>query len=172
MQQHVVVLGGGVIGISTAIALLDHPGSHYNVTLIATDLPSLDTASYTPQSFQAAPSSYASAWAGAHHVSDAKDEKQLKRDKVTFKVLQLLEQKKGFGKDKAALVWVHQTEYWDQKKDYNAKAIEWYPDVSEVNVWLATILSIFLICSETAVQASSFLSITTRSSCRMHIDNV
>lgn len=130
MQQHVVVLGGGVIGISTAIALLDHPDSPCNVTLIASDMPLLDIGFYTPGSSQAAPSSFASAWAGAHHVSDAKDKQQLKRDKDTFKVLQLLEEKKGFGKDNAALVWVYQTEYWEQKEDYNAEAIEWYPDVS------------------------------------------
>jgi glycine/D-amino acid oxidase-like deaminating enzyme len=133
----IVVVGAGVIGLSTAIALLSHPVSPYqNVTVIAKDLPSLDTAAYSPSSDQAAPSSYASAWAGAHHVSDAKDDTQLRRDKVTFDMLERLEKSTSFGalgaaKSNEALVKVHQTEYWQREEDVNIAAIEWYPDVSE-----------------------------------------
>ena len=129
-KAHIVIVGGGVIGLSSAIALLSHPTSPCNVTLIATDLPSLDASSYSPDSSIAAPSSYASAWAGAHHVSDAKNPRQLQQDKVTFQVFQQLEKEKGFGgtSEGAALIWVHQTEYWEQKDDFNSDAIEWYPD--------------------------------------------
>jgi anaerobic glycerol-3-phosphate dehydrogenase len=143
-RLHVVIVGGGVIGISSAIALLDHPTSPCNVTLIATDLPSLDTSAYSPDAQHASPSSYASAWAGAHHVSDAKTSKQLKQDKVTFQVFQKLEKEMGFisTSSDSALVWVHQTEYWEKKEDFNPDALEWYPDVSPTSTLTRTFHSL------------------------------
>ena len=54
-MPHIVVLGAGVVGLSTAILALD---AGYQVTIVARDLPAdQKTTSYT------------SPWAGAHHVS-------------------------------------------------------------------------------------------------------
>ena len=62
-KAHVLIVGGGVIGISTAIALLNHPVESYDVTIVAPDLPSLDSTTYRPNPVQgeAALASYASA---------------------------------------------------------------------------------------------------------------
>lgn len=134
-KPHVAIVGGGVIGISTAIALLGHPLSPYDVTIIAPDLPSLDHKSYRPHPVEgeAALASYASAWAGAHHVSDAKTPKQLKRDRITFDVLVKLEQawaKQPWAQsEKRPLVYVHQTEYWSKEAELNESAVNWYPQV-------------------------------------------
>lgn len=64
----VTVLGGGVIGLSTALALLERDPS-LQVTVMAEHLPD------SPD----APASYASVWAGAHHVSDAKTDRELSK---------------------------------------------------------------------------------------------
>lgn len=135
-RRHIVVVGGGVIGLSTAIALLDHPSSRYDVTVVAEDLP--DHPSTTPLSQSPSPSkppaSYASAWAGAHHVSDAKTEEELARDQVTFDVLKRLHAARpsGFGEAGEPIVWNHQVEYFEQAR-VNRAAVEWYSDYRELD---------------------------------------
>ncbi|MCO5565411.1 hypothetical protein L7F22_019084 [Adiantum nelumboides] len=138
-KAHILIVGGGVIGISTAIALLNHPIEPYDVTIIAPDLPSLDSTTYRPNPVQgeAALASYASAWAGAHHVSDAKTPKQIKRDRETFKVLTKLEEawkKQKWSKDisKRPLVYVYQTEYWSHKAELLESCVDWYPDYKQL----------------------------------------
>lgn len=138
-KVHIVIVGGGVIGVSTAIGLLNHPVEPYEVTIVAPDLPSLDSKTYRPNPVQgeAALSSYASAWAGAHHVSDAKTPKQVKRDRETFDVLIKLEKawkKQEWSEDlnKRPLVYVHQTEYWSNKAELLESCVNWYPDYKQI----------------------------------------
>ncbi|CAE6332382.1 hypothetical protein RSOLAG1IB_10247 [Rhizoctonia solani AG-1 IB] len=73
-MAHVIVLGAGVIGLSTALRLLD---KRYDVTIIAEHFPGdKKTIEFT------------SPWAGAHHVSRADGNKtQLAYDKRTFQVM-------------------------------------------------------------------------------------
>ncbi|KAK1757375.1 putative D-amino-acid oxidase [Echria macrotheca] len=62
MDRHVVVIGAGVIGLSSALALLE---AGYRVTILAKDFPiPFETALLTPPSPQI---NYASLWAGAHN---------------------------------------------------------------------------------------------------------
>lgn len=138
-KQHILIVGGGVIGVSTAIALLNHPVESYDVTIVAPDLPSLDSTTYRPNPKQgeAALASYASAWAGAHHVSDAKTPKQVKRDRETFKVLTKLEEawkQQTWSQDvsKRPLVYVYQTEYWSNKAELLESCVDWYPDYKQL----------------------------------------
>lgn len=137
-RDHIVIVGGGVIGISTAIALLDHPVSPCDVTIVAADLPPLDSKAYSPKAISGSsspPPSYASAWAGAHHVSDASTPRQLERDKITFQVLQKIEEAivKGgaapWARDpgRRPVFWVDQTEYWSNGAGCIKTSVEWYP---------------------------------------------
>ncbi|KAF8067739.1 D-amino-acid oxidase [Lyophyllum atratum] len=70
--KKIIVLGAGVIGLTTAIKIQETGG--YDVTIIAEILPS------DPKSIK-----YTSHWAGAHHVSLAgNDTRQRKMDQETF----------------------------------------------------------------------------------------
>lgn len=79
---HVVIVGAGVIGLSTALSLLDSP-SPCTVTLVASSLPT-DVGH---------PASYASSWAGAHHVSCPNNSREGEWDRQTFRVLRALAKK-------------------------------------------------------------------------------
>ncbi|KZV99843.1 FAD dependent oxidoreductase [Exidia glandulosa HHB12029] len=78
-KKHIVVLGAGVIGLSTAVHLLETKRDVYDVTIIADALPSDDRKSGLAH--------YASLWAGAQHVSFAslEDTLQQQLDRATFK---------------------------------------------------------------------------------------
>ncbi|EJD40291.1 nucleotide-binding domain-containing protein, partial [Auricularia subglabra TFB-10046 SS5] len=74
-MAHIVVIGAGVVGLSTAIRLQERG---YDVTIIADALPS-----------DAKSVHYTSPWAGAQHVSfaDHTNPRQLEMDRATFKVM-------------------------------------------------------------------------------------
>ncbi|EST06249.1 FAD dependent oxidoreductase [Kalmanozyma brasiliensis GHG001] len=146
--HHIAILGCGVIGLSTALAILeDQPqtgrGSRSFVTIVSKEVPNLDEDSGgAGQSSSKKPSAeYASLWAGGHHVSDAKSERELRYDKITFERMSLLAREKPWSKKAAVtsglssssvlpvppaqtsndaekqaepLVWVHQTELYEK----------------------------------------------------------
>ncbi|KAF7326371.1 Nuclear export factor [Mycena venus] len=71
----VVVIGAGVVGLTTAVRIQERGG--YHVEIVAEILPS------DPKSIK-----YTSHWAGAHHVSFAgPDVRQQKMDQETFKTM-------------------------------------------------------------------------------------
>ncbi|KIY48481.1 nucleotide-binding domain-containing protein [Fistulina hepatica ATCC 64428] len=75
LSKNIVVLGAGVVGLTTAVRIQEKGG--YNVTILAEILPS------DPKSIR-----YTSQWAGAHHVSLAgNDVRQQKMDQETFKIM-------------------------------------------------------------------------------------
>ncbi|SPO43462.1 related to D-amino acid oxidase [Moesziomyces antarcticus] len=143
-SHHVAILGCGVIGLSTGLAILeaqpDGPNrSKTRVTIVAKELPGSATPADQKHSAE-----YASVWAGGHHVSDAKTERELRHDKVTFDRMSMLAQDKpwrtqkvdsssAFGEPllpitkpaasspasaiqgREPLVWVHQTELFERR---------------------------------------------------------
>ncbi|KAJ6590474.1 D-amino-acid oxidase [Mycena vulgaris] len=73
--KQVVVVGAGVVGLTTALLIQERGG--YHVTIVAEILPS------DPKNIK-----YTSHWAGAHHVSLAgPDVRQQKMDQETFKTM-------------------------------------------------------------------------------------
>ncbi|RDB30565.1 D-amino-acid oxidase [Hypsizygus marmoreus] len=101
-SKKVIVLGAGVVGLTTAVKIQERGG--YQVTVIAEVLPTDDkTIRYT------------SHWAGAHHVLNAtEDDKQQKMDIDTFDVLWELSEP-GSETEKNFLR-VTQTEYYCDHK--------------------------------------------------------
>ncbi|CAO1619544.1 unnamed protein product [Jaminaea pallidilutea] len=98
-----------------------------NVTLLASDLPSTD---------KSPPATYASAWAGAHHVSAAATEREERWDRVTFDTLAKMQlSHKGWpwpeGSDKEKpLLWVRQLELFaglPNETKGARKCLEFYP---------------------------------------------
>ncbi|KAF9239271.1 hypothetical protein BU15DRAFT_62037 [Melanogaster broomeanus] len=74
-SKEIIVIGAGVIGLSTAIKIQERGG--YRVTLVAETFPT------DPRTIR-----YTSHWAGAHHVSQAfGDARQKAMDKETFEVM-------------------------------------------------------------------------------------
>ncbi|KAJ6590458.1 D-amino-acid oxidase [Mycena vulgaris] len=73
--KQVVVIGAGVVGLTTALLIQERGG--YHVTIVAEILPS------DPKNIK-----YTSHWAGAHHVSSAgPDVRQQNMDQETFKIM-------------------------------------------------------------------------------------
>ncbi|KAF5383266.1 hypothetical protein D9615_005065 [Tricholomella constricta] len=74
-RKNVIVLGAGVVGLTTALKIQEQRG--YNVSLLADVLPSDEKST-----------KYTSHWAGAHHVLNVtEDARQQKMDLETFKVM-------------------------------------------------------------------------------------
>ncbi|KAF9280340.1 hypothetical protein BGZ68_007304 [Mortierella alpina] len=99
---HVNILGAGVSGLSTALALLDK--GRYAVKVIATHLPSDLSIDYT------------SPWAGANWRSfaDIADLSQQELDTVTFKRFAYLAE----NEPDAGIMYVTGYEYWDVKPEH------------------------------------------------------
>ena len=112
---HIVVCGSGIIGLTTAIRLLE---TGYHVTVVAKDLPG-DPLHPT----------YASSAAGAHHLSFADDEdlRQQAWDKRTFDVMMAEEIAEG---DASAILRLRQVEYYATEGQTHIKFFEQLPDVS------------------------------------------
>ncbi|KAG8815673.1 hypothetical protein FRC20_002983 [Serendipita sp. 405] len=72
-MESITVLGAGVVGLSTALQLIERG---FSVTIVAECLPE-DEKSIK----------YTSHWAGAHHVSMASDRRQLEMDLATFETM-------------------------------------------------------------------------------------
>ncbi|SPO21723.1 uncharacterized protein UTRI_01207_B [Ustilago trichophora] len=137
--HHVAILGCGVIGLSTALAILESQLENRKaqktvVTIVSKEVPDLD------RSNKKYSAEYASVWAGGHHVSDAKTERELRHDKITFERMSKLARDRPWAKSTSPisasaglplvpspstnaglsaqkqaepLVWVHQTELFE-----------------------------------------------------------
>ncbi|KAJ9477572.1 DAO domain-containing protein [Pseudozyma hubeiensis] len=154
-SSHVAILGCGVIGLSTAVAILEGQaenarGSRRYVSIVAKEAPDLDDESRKKSVGNAESHSaeYASVWAGAHHVSDAKSERELRHDKITFERMSKLARERPWSKQTTSsstrtsspvlpirpapinkdaegsaepLVWVHQTELFEKASGEGSK---------------------------------------------------
>lgn len=75
---------------------------------------------------------------GAHHVSDAQNDRELSWDQVTFSLMQKLSEQKPWKKNQNTiqsepLIWVNQTELWSKKSPKpNWKALDWYPGFERI----------------------------------------
>ncbi|KAJ8088445.1 hypothetical protein PM082_022518 [Marasmius tenuissimus] len=116
--KHIIVLGAGVVGLTTAVSIQERGG--YSVTIVAEILPS------DPKSIK-----YTSHWAGAHHVTHAKDEpRAVKIDQDTFK--KFWELSAPGGKAEHCFMRLHQSEFYhDSPKGKHH--LSWYPDFKEIN---------------------------------------
>ncbi|PWZ03146.1 hypothetical protein BCV70DRAFT_214612 [Testicularia cyperi] len=145
--RHIGILGAGVIGLSTALAILEDDPDTF-VTVVAKDVPQVTGLSMSDPTASAQaqprrhPAEYASAWAGGHHVSDAKNAQELRHDRVTFERMKMLTERKPWlshpggstvspaigastltnaspldsrpmSQGAEPLVWVHQTELFE-----------------------------------------------------------
>lgn len=109
-SYHVAILGCGVIGLSTALAILEdqidkpHAGTKTFVTIVSKEVPDVADLD-VPHTLKAArrkPSAeYASIWAGGHHVSDAKTEQGLRHDKITFERMSKLARERPWASNAA-----------------------------------------------------------------------
>ncbi|KAK7018968.1 nuclear export factor [Favolaschia claudopus] len=96
--KQVVVIGAGVVGLTTAVRIQERGG--YHVEIVAETLPS------DPKSIK-----YTSHWAGAHHVSLAgSDVRQQKMDQETFKTM--WELSAPGGPAEGCFLRIHQEEYY------------------------------------------------------------
>ncbi|KAH8102276.1 D-amino-acid oxidase [Cristinia sonorae] len=110
-SKHVVVIGAGVVGLTTAVKIQEQGG--YNVTIVAETFPS------DPKTIR-----YTSLWAGAHHVSHADgDKKQEDIDRETFDVM--WELSKPGGEAEGAFLRLPQTDYYYDGRDTH---LNWMPD--------------------------------------------
>ncbi|KIK66623.1 hypothetical protein GYMLUDRAFT_37780 [Collybiopsis luxurians FD-317 M1] len=130
-SKHVVVLGAGVAGLTTAISILEK--TKYNVTVLASQLPN------DPKSI-----GYTSHWAGAHHVSHAtgtgfsaadgnsatnsfEHPEQLAIDQETFKTMWALSEP-GSEAEKCFLR-LEQVEYYQVEiPEGEEHRLKWYPN--------------------------------------------
>ncbi|KAF9259599.1 nucleotide-binding domain-containing protein [Marasmius fiardii PR-910] len=111
--KYVVVLGAGVVGLTTALSIQERGG--YAVSIVAEALPT------DPRSIK-----YTSHWAGAHHVSHARGEPhQTKIDQDTFKVFWKLSAPGGPAEH--CFMRVHQSEFQTNAME-GEDSLSWYPD--------------------------------------------
>ncbi|KAF9788342.1 D-amino-acid oxidase [Thelephora terrestris] len=131
----VVVIGAGVVGLTTAIRIQEHGG--YHVTIVAETVPG-DTKSIR----------YTSPWAGAHHVSAAFGDLKLKQlDKETFDIM--WEMSKAGSETEGLFLRVHQTDYYEVQPSQDVP-FEWMPNFQLLRTDLI----------EGTVLAASFATIT------------
>ena len=126
--KHVVVIGAGVIGLTTALTLQKSHGTAVSITILAKQLPS------DPRSI-----SYTSSWAGAHHVSHAEGEEgQRQIDSETFQTLWALSSPGSPAED--CFLRVPQTEYHTEVQP-DPHPLAWMPDVRPPPTTIHLILS-------------------------------
>ncbi|KZT08038.1 D-amino-acid oxidase [Laetiporus sulphureus 93-53] len=110
-RKNIVVLGAGVVGLTTALLIQEKGG--YDVTIIAETFPS------DPKTIK-----YCSQWAGGHHVSFANgDPKMQKIDSDTFKVMWELSAPGGDAE--GCFLRIHETEFFYDGRDAH---LDWMPD--------------------------------------------
>ncbi|TFK96786.1 hypothetical protein BDV98DRAFT_536232, partial [Pterulicium gracile] len=121
-KKHVVVIGAGVIGLTTAIALQRHAqptSSLVSITILAKHFPA------DPRSI-----GYTSNWAGAHHVSHAEgEEEQTRIDEETFHELWRLSEPGSGAED--CFLRIPQTEYYTEVQP-EPHPLGWMPDFQHV----------------------------------------
>ncbi|KAF9260122.1 nucleotide-binding domain-containing protein [Marasmius fiardii PR-910] len=111
--KHVIVLGAGVVGLTTALSIQERGG--YGVSIVAEALPT------DPKSIK-----YTSHWAGAHHVSHARWEpRQTKIDQDTFKAFWELSAPGGAAEH--CFLRLHQSEFYTNVIE-GEHSLSWYPD--------------------------------------------
>ncbi|KAF8265939.1 D-amino-acid oxidase [Lactarius quietus] len=133
-RKNVVVIGAGVIGLSTAIKIQER--GPYSVTILAEAFPT-DSKSIK----------YTSHWAGAHHVSaPTADLRQKKLERETFDIM--WEMSAPGGEAEGCFLRAPQTEY-NAVKDENPDLHSFYPDFQRLDA------SAFA-CVPEAVSAVSF----------------
>jgi D-aspartate oxidase len=112
-SKNVVVIGAGVIGLSTAIKVQERGA--YSITILAETFPT-DSKCIK----------YTSHWAGAHHVSaPAADLRQQKLEKETFDIM--WELSTPGGEAEGCFLRAPQTEYYTAKEG-NPDLLSFYPD--------------------------------------------
>ncbi|EED79452.1 predicted protein [Postia placenta Mad-698-R] len=110
-NKNVVIIGAGVAGLTTGIAILEKGG--YDVTIVAETFPG------DPRTIK-----YCSNWAGGHHVSHASgDPRMQKIDEDTFKVMWELSAPGGDAE--GCFKRIHETEYFYDGRDAR---LNWMPD--------------------------------------------
>ncbi|KAF8339534.1 uncharacterized protein EI90DRAFT_3279207 [Cantharellus anzutake] len=112
----IVVVGAGVVGLSTAIEIQERIPSA-KVYIVAEVLPG------DPKSIK-----YTSLWAGAHHVSLAENEGQLRLDSKTFR--RMWEMSEGGHPAEHCFLRLQQTEYYSDKRNNegNTDRLHFMPD--------------------------------------------
>ncbi|KAJ7669024.1 D-amino-acid oxidase [Mycena rosella] len=111
--KEIVVVGAGVVGLTTAVHIQERGG--YHVSVLAEILPS------DPKNIK-----YTSHWAGAHHVSSAgTDVRQQKMDQETFKTM--WELSAPGGPAEGCFLRIHEEEYF-LKGIANYEALQTMPD--------------------------------------------
>jgi len=111
--KEVVVIGAGVVGLSTAIKIQEHGG--YRVTVIGEAIPG------DPKS-----SHYTSPWAGAHNVSMAFGNPRLKKlDMDTFDVV--WELSKPGSETEGLFLRIDQKDYYEVEPEQEIP-VEWMPN--------------------------------------------
>ncbi|KAK4689327.1 D-amino-acid oxidase, partial [Tremellales sp. Uapishka_1] len=115
-KKPIVVLGAGIIGLTTAIRLLESPLSeNFDIHVVADHLPN------DPPEAR-----YASTAAGAHHLSfaDDNDHRQQKWDRRTFEVMH--QEYKHLG-EASGLLEIRQREFYDGNEKH-LKILEEHPE--------------------------------------------
>lgn len=116
-DKEIVVIGAGVIGLTTALKIQEKGG--YRVTVIAEHLPSDPKDAY-----------YASCWAGAHHVTVAgTDPRQKRLDLETFEMMWKLSELDA--DTEALFMRLPQTEYYRHKRN-SPDALDLMPGFREL----------------------------------------
>jgi len=108
--KEVVVIGAGVVGLSTAIKIQEHGG--YHVTVIGESLPG------DPKSIR-----YTSPWAGAHHVSMGDPELD-QFEKETFDIM--WEASKPGSETEGLFLRIDRMDYYEVEPD--PIPVEWMPN--------------------------------------------
>jgi len=111
--KQVVVVGAGVVGLSTAIRIQEHGG--YRVTVIAETIPG------DPKSIR-----YTSPWAGAHHISVAFGDPWLNQlEKETFDIM--WEMSKPGSETEGLFLRIDQKDYYEVEPDQDIP-VKWMPN--------------------------------------------
>ncbi len=118
-STHILVVGAGVIGLTTAIRLLrskSHSEQH-TVTLLSSHFPT-----------DSKDISYCSAWAGAHHVSTygvSKEQQEMEME--TFEEMWEMSGEEG-GDAKDRFMRIHQVDYYVEEKDVKEMNLDKMPN--------------------------------------------
>ncbi|KAJ3570456.1 hypothetical protein NP233_g4390 [Leucocoprinus birnbaumii] len=116
-QKEIVVLGAGVIGLTTAVVLQEKGG--YHVTIIAEIFPGDERSAR-----------YTSCWAGAHHVTlSGSDTRLHKIDKETFEFMWKLS---GPGHTEGCFMRLKQQEFYEEGYGDGAQ-LNHYPEWKDIS---------------------------------------
>jgi len=142
--KEVVVIGAGVVGLSTAIKIQEHGG--YHVTIIGETLPG------DPKTIR-----YTSPWAGAHHVSMG-DPALDKFEKETFDIM--WESSKPGSETEGLFLRVDRLDYYEVEPD--PIPVAWMPNYRLIRTGLikgTTVATAFTtVCIDTPMYLSYLMA--------------